>query len=93
MSAGYSVPLLVTESTPIEVRDIPIIILYYVHVPAEVVSHNFPERFFVDACTWLTNNMNISINSNLIPFTQLPIYLVPLINLQERAYGNKQSVL
>ena len=72
--------LTVTESTHIEARDIPIIVLYSVHVPAEVISHNSPEILFVDAWPWMTNNIKLSINSNLIKFTQLPIYLVPFIN-------------
>ena len=73
-------PLLVTESTPIEVRYIDIIFLYSLHVTTKVSSHNFPEILFVDAWPWLNNNIKLSINSNIITFTQLPIYLVPLIN-------------
>ena len=66
-------PLLVTDFTHIEVRYIPIIFLYYVHVPAKDSSHNFPEILFVDTWPCLSNNIKLSINSNLIKFTQLPI--------------------
>ena len=93
MGTGNYMPLPVTESTPIKVRDITIIVLYSGHVPAEVSSHNCSEILFVDDWPWLTNNIKLSINSNLITFTQLPVYLVPFVNLQERAYGHKQSVL
>ena len=85
--------LTVTELTDTEVRDIPIIVIYSVQVTAEVSSHNFPERFFVDAWPWLSNNIKLSININLITFPKLPIYLVTFVNWQERAYGYKKSLL